>query len=260
MKLQIMSDLHLEHSPFFLDVNKHSKDTTLILAGDICPVKRTITFLTFIEECCDVFHQVLFVPGNHDFYGNDYNDTLLILNDFEKVYKNFVVLYNDSFVSTKEKIVFLGTTLWTDYNNGAPEAICMAGSKITDHRIITSKGFQFTPFDAIEENNIGRKFLKDELQDFSGQKIVVISHHLPDMACVQKQYRTGTYATQVLNYAYANTGLSDMILDNDIALWIHGHTHSSNDFMLGNTRIVCNPRGYTDLENPKFDSNLVIEI
>jgi hypothetical protein len=45
------------------------------------------------------------------------------------------------------------------------------------------------------------------------------------------------------------------------ALWLHGHVHHSLDYQLFDTRVVCNPRGYFDLElNPLFNPALILEV
>ena len=48
----------------------------------------------------------------------------------------------------------------------------------------------------------------------------------------------------------------------NIKLWCHGHIHQSKDYMIGNTRIICNPRGYEawDEVNLAWDRNLIVEI
>jgi len=44
--------------------------------------------------------------------------------------------------------------------------------------------------------------------------------------------------------------LDQFILDRPgIKLWTHGHTHEDFDYMLGSTRVVCNPRGYINYED-----------
>jgi hypothetical protein len=62
-----------------------------------------------------------------------------------------------------------------------------------------------------------------------------------------------------LNGAYASN-LDDLILDNpQIKLWCFGHSHSSVDKMIGETRMLSNPKGYKD-QNQNFDPNMIIEI
>ena len=43
-------------------------------------------------------------------------------------------------------------------------------------------------------------------------------------------------------------------------LVLHGHLHRQSDYRLGDTRVVCNPRGYPNQRNPSFVPDLVIEI
>jgi hypothetical protein len=51
-----------------------------------------------------------------------------------------------------------------------------------------------------------------------------------------------------MNGAYSSD-LDQFILDRpQIKLWTHGHTHEPFDYMIGSTRVVCNPRGYINHE------------
>jgi hypothetical protein len=52
-----------------------------------------------------------------------------------------------------------------------------------------------------------------------------------------------------------------VIADARPALWVHGHTHDSLDYRIGDTRIICNPFGYLHHEeNPKFQRDLVVDM
>jgi len=83
----------------------------------------------------------------------------------------------------------------------------------------------------------------------------VISHHLPSYRSIDPMF-TG----HSLNPAYASD-MDDFIKDSDINLWIHGHTHTSMDYDINGTRIVCNPRGYAPYDlNPHFNSSMVVEV
>ena len=64
--------------------------------------------------------------------------------------------------------------------------------------------------------------------------------------------------TARLNAAYASD-LSAVIESGRPALWVHGLTHDSRDYLVGETHIVCNPRGYDD-ENVRFDPALVVRV
>ena len=60
------------------------------------------------------------------------------------------------------------------------------------------------------------------------------------------------------------TDLSATIAEHQPALWIHGHVHDSHDYTVGETRIVCNPHGYSRgnglVENAGFVKDFIVEI
>ena len=52
----------------------------------------------------------------------------------------------------------------------------------------------------------------------------------------------------IMNGGYSSD-LDEFIEDHpEIRLWTHGHTHHEFDYMIGKTRVVCNPRGYAGHE------------
>ena len=92
-----------------------------------------------------------------------------------------------------------------------------------------------------------KEFLKklDEVLALHGNMTtVVVGHHAPSKASTHPRYKTEV----IMNGAYS-TNLDNFILDRrQIKLWTHGHTHEDFDYMIGTTRIVCNPRGYDGYE------------
>ena len=72
------------------------------------------------------------------------------------------------------------------------------------------------------------------------EKIVVVGHHTPSLQSCAEHYRHDT----VMNGGY-HSSLDEFIMDHpQIVLWTHGHTHENMDYMIGETRVFCNPRGY----------------
>ena len=114
---------------------------------------------------------------------------------------------------------------------------------------------RFIPVDSYDFHRVSKRFIFEKVKDY--EKVVVITHHAPSYASIHTKYLANTN----LNGGYA-TELSDEILDNsNIKLWVHGHTHESFDYMIGSTRVICNPRGYTGYEtNRTFNPNLVVEV
>jgi Icc-related predicted phosphoesterase len=84
---------------------------------------------------------------------------------------------------------------------------------------------------------------------------VVVTHHLPHPLCVAAEFKG-----DLLNPAYVSN-LDDLIADNDINVWVHGHTHTNVDFEIHDTRILCNPRGYVPADlNPGYIDALTFEV
>ena len=110
-----------------------------------------------------------------------------------------------------------------------------------------------------DSHKVARKFIFDEIVSHNNaqRKTVVITHHLPCRLSVPEEYRRND---DPFNFAYYSD-LSNQIFDTEPTLWIHGHTHSNCDYYLGNTRVICNPRGYVGHElNKGFDPYLTIEL
>jgi Icc-related predicted phosphoesterase len=75
-------------------------------------------------------------------------------------------------------------------------------------------------------------------------RVIVVGHHAPSRASTHPRYQGDHH----LNGAYSSN-LEEFILDRpEITLFTHGHTHEDFDYMIGATRIVCNPRGYLGYE------------
>jgi hypothetical protein len=87
---------------------------------------------------------------------------------------------------------------------------------------------------------------------------VVVTHHAPSKASIKPRYQ----GDHLMNGGYSSD-LSEFILDNpQIKVWTHGHTHDHFDYMIGSTRILCNPRGYAGYEerSQEFDPGFGFDI
>jgi len=91
-------------------------------------------------------------------------------------------------------------------------------------------------------------------QPYSGPT-VVITHYAP-------LHRSLPYEV-LIDDATARrlaVDLHELIEPSNIALWVHGHIHVKQDYFCGRTRVVCNPRGYADDVEPRFDPGYVVEV
>jgi Icc-related predicted phosphoesterase len=108
--------------------------------------------------------------------------------------------------------------------------------------------------DFLEAHEESMVFLKEELQK-SDMPTVVVTHNAPSSQSSEEQYKSTEMAP-----AFA-TNLEGFIEEHSPKLWIHGHMHNNSDYMVGETRVLCNPRGYAGINvNPEFDETLVVEV
>jgi predicted phosphodiesterase len=275
MKLAVCSDLHLEFAPVTL---KNPGDVkVLILSGDILVERdldeynlaqiesgfarhKSTMYHTFFEECCNEFEYVLYVAGNHEHYHGDFAYTLKELKKKLGHLKNLYIL--DKECINIDGTMFVGGTLWTDMNKRDPLTLHAISSMMNDFRCVQNsnrevsfktyddvgnaqfknRAARFSPEDAADENEKCFDYIKFTVSN--NDKVVVIGHHTPSHQSCHPRYKDD----QLMNGGYHNS-YEEYIMDHpQIKLWTHGHTHERYDYMIGETRVVCNPRGYKGYE------------
>ena len=127
------------------------------------------------------------------------------------------------------------------------DAYVEIGTKKTEH-VST-----FSPEDSYEDHLAFMQGLTDALESRPEMKFIVCGHHAPSKQSTHPRYKNET----MINAAYSSD-LSQFILNNQpqIKVWTHGHTHEPFDYMIGTTRIICNPRGYDKYEQRAEDFEL----
>ena len=265
MKIAVCSDLHLEFGD--LDLENTENADVLILGGDIfvaedlnylepAPIDEVLMpnrmslrarrYYDFIERCCKRFPHVVLITGNHEHYHGDFAETHWILR---KVFADFTNLYIlDKQFTIIDNVVFFGGTLWTDMNGEDPHTMLTNRGLMNDYNCIkntSQEGMKvFMPQDSVDDHKKFLTELEKVLSVYPTQPTVVVGHHAPSKASTHPRYKTET----IMNGAYSSN-LDNFILDNrQIKLWTHGHTHEDFDYMIGTTRVVCNPRGYDGYE------------
>jgi hypothetical protein len=104
---------------------------------------------------------------------------------------------------------------------------------------------KFSPEDSVKDHRAMLKFIDESIKSRPDTPWVVVGHHAPSKMSTKPQYENDV----MVNGAYSSD-LSEFILDRpQIKIWTHGHTHHEFDYMIGSTRIVCNPRGYDAYEH-----------
>lgn len=248
MRLHIFSDLHLEFAPIALP--KVDADV-VVIAGDVHP---GFLGLKWIQETFPST-PVLYVLGNHEFYGKDIPKLTVELKERARG-SNIHVLENDRVEIGG--VTFLGATLWADF---ALHGDVMAGQaeaafQMTDYRRIrVSPAYsKFKPKDSRRLHLESVAWLEKEIQACAGNRPVIITHHAPS----PRSLKPGTHHLPIAS-AYASN-LESLIAASNAKLWVHGHIHHSSDYQVGSTRVVANTRGYPDEADSGFNPALIIEV
>jgi Icc-related predicted phosphoesterase len=254
MQIQVMSDLHLEFGA--ITPKFHPDADILILAGDILVAdhiqrgslsprwKHVEAYDAFLNAAAEHFSRVIMIMGNHEHYNGRFWETAHYIRNR---YPWLVLLDNETVEIGGKKI--WGGTLWTSLDRN-PVMANFARNALNDFKLIKyTKERKYSPSDFIKEHDNALSSLKLANAD------IVISHHAPSRVSTPSKYKG-----DMLNGAYANS-LEEFMLDSNIKLWIHGHMHNSSDYMIGDCRVVCNPRGYTGHDlNTEFTEELVLQV
>lgn len=237
MRIEIISDLHLEFDKTFTLRNTEDADV-LILAGDVCEARNTGLLHRFMGEVSTEYSSVLYVFGNHEYYDSDLDQVNRTRDELAK-YSNVHLLDNDCIEI--DGVEFAGTTLWTDLKKEDWFAVDAAKRGMNDFSLI--KGLSTSKW--VHMNSIARDFLKQVDVD------VIITHFVP----LEKFIHPGFVGNQ-LNYAFVNIDMKWLVDSFDALLWVFGHTHYPVDEEILNTRFICNPKGYGN-EIPYLEKKVV---
>jgi hypothetical protein len=233
--------------------------------------------------------------GNHEHYHGDFARSVSIIRNRLAYLRNLYVLDKD--MIALDGVTFIGGTLWTDMNKEDALTLYHMKGMMNDFRIVDNsnrkatfrvpiykkdengnhimqkigevnsliedgyetreRNAKFAPEDAVEDHKKMLSYIRLMIEGRFNDKFVVCGHHAPSKLSTKPQYERDV----VMNGGYSSD-LSEFILDHpQIKLWTHGHTHHTFDYMIGSTRIVCNPRGYVGYEEQAEQFQLkVVEV
>lgn len=264
MKIQLASDLHLELLPEWLPhtpiIAPAPGADLLVLAGDIHRATKAV------DAFGDWPVPVLYVAGNHEFYGERWEATRVAIREAGA---GTSVRFLDNDALELGGIRFLGCTLWTDFalrGRSLQEWMSEVGRGLNDYFVIRTERGCLRPQQTWDDHVRSRAWLEAELaKPFSG-RTVVVTHHGPHPMSIHPRF-----AGDLLNAGFVSD-LTPLLHRAD--LWLHGHVHDSVDYRVGGCRVVANPAGYVlnrlkasvspdralKFENSAFALSFVLEI
>ena len=257
-KLAICSDLHVEFGD--IDLKNEQNADILILAGDICMAKdldkqseRGDRSRNFFQRVSAEFPRTIYVTGNHELYGGDFAKVHKQIRTFCEVHHITNITLLEKEMVTIDGYDFFGGTLWTDFNGMDSMTMHNAATAMNDYQGVKNSddtvSWKFLPKHALRDHSRMVGYLQTCMDTYreSGRtdnRVVVITHHAPSPGSLHEKYAydrlmNGNFYTDMDAFIEANP---------QIQLWVHGHMHDPFDYQVGETRVVCNPRGYVQYE------------
>ena len=252
VKTLLLSDIHLEFKSGAEDIICPPPDDVelIILAGDIGGNSQdTIEWIANYAKG----REVIYVLGNHEYYGNVFPDEVESIKHAASGYPNIHVLENETFIY--KDTVFLGCTLWTDFNLfGTPEFSENECRKLADFSHINTDHGLIQPKDIRKAHQQSLAWLTGELKKYQDKNVVVVTHHLPVHQAVSERFYW-----HPMSPGFASD-LSSILKTYKPGLWLCGHTHDLVDVTYEETRILVCPMGYMDENHhPAGYAGLVVE-
>lgn len=231
MKFYYVSDIHLEHIPdFYLyqvlkSFDDISVNDSLILVGDICNPYRQLNIL--INYLKNKVKYIIYISGNHEYYGSSINYTDSFISSLEKTYDNFYYLNNKKIVVNDIEI--LGGTGWSNVLNNRV-------SNLNDFKVING----MTPEKMTLLYESYYMFLKNNIDNKKQQ--IIISHFVPCKKLINKKFKDSD-----LNFYFCN-GIYDTLYDCSPKYWLYGHDHNKyNRKKIKDTIFLTNQGDYGNL-------------
>lgn len=259
MKIQLMSDLHLElmanPQKKVLDMfEQERKDTVLVLAGDIGSPFSPIYRLT-LNLVVSKYLKVIVISGNHEYYQQkpvstydpEQNKVVYTRHTIDEIdaqirtvcqQEGAVFLQKD--VYQLDDMTFVGCTLWSPGH-------VLYDSVVNDSR--------YSAMDIYSRQDINKDHIA-WLKTVITPGCIVVTHHLPTYQMIDKEFLMDSRYSD-MNSFFANHLPTPML--KKPRLWLCGHSHRYCHKVIGDCRLYLNPHGYPD-ETSHFENNLIIEV
>lgn len=234
MRIQVESDLHINTYTKPQIIEKTDADA-IVVAGDVhFNIQKAMDWL---EEQAQLHAKpLIYVLGNHECEDVGFKEAVnYVKNRLAKSQTGIIHLENETHVI--DDVQFIGATYWTNFQLFGEHEFYFASNhckKCNDFETIPDLSIS----NAIKWHDTSYSYIENVLYNNNNQyrKNVVITHFTPSIRSVAEQYKK-----DLLSAYFSNRDEALMGFD---GFWIHGHTHFEFDYMLGDTNVICNPRGY----------------
>ena len=281
MKIQLLSDLHLESNPHFTATPTPGADV-LVLAGDIGSYQKgsklsdlnipdfglaRFSPLPVAEGGAAWPVPVFFLPGNHEYDGLDFDEAHARLRE---TCERLGMVWLERQTVVLAGVRFVGCTLWTDFDALADLNPQTADSPLTKQLQAREKAFRAANFylhknhsfrqglpmlaDAVREEGVkSQDWLRRVLAEAFNGPTVVVTHFAPSLLSADPRYGLNAGTAGFCN------GLDDLL--GSARLWLHGHLHCPADYVKNGCRVVANPLGYARKgEQDGFQADLLVTV
>ncbi|MBX3656443.1 MAG: metallophosphoesterase [Ramlibacter sp.] len=266
MKIQLLSDLHLEVQPHFVARPAPQADL-LVLAGDIGSYQYG-SRLADADFGLGQFSPlrgwptpVLYVPGNHEYDALDFDETHARLRD---TCERLGILWLERQSWVHQGVRFVGTTLWSDFDALALQARPALQLKAREKAFRAANYYLRTtggtrhgePLLAPQMRDLAlecQQWLQQALSAPFAGDTVVVTHFAPSLRSADPRYG------MVPGTAGFCNALDDWLPH--ARLWLHGHLHCRSDYTHLGCRVVANPLGYRGKgEQEGFRDSFCVEL
>ena len=271
MKIQLLSDLHLEVHPR-LAIEPAARADLLVLAGDIGSYQKGSQLedddfgLARFSPLHGWPTPVLFLPGNHEYDMRDFDETHARLRETcERL--GMIWIERESVLLQGTR--FVGTTLWSDFDALGPDAddpYATLGQQLKAR----DKAFRAANFylrqtgstrggapmlaqEVREQSLVCQAWLRQALATPFDGATVVVTHFAPSLRSLDPRYGLSPGTAGFCNALDELLPLA--------SVWLHGHLHAPSDYVHRGCRVVANPLGYARKnEQLGFKPDLLVDI
>ena len=247
MKVAYLSDLHLEFKGRDFDLPDAD---VLLMAGDILLAKdleniksdNHLSSKQFLIEVSKKYKEIIWIPGNHEYYKSSIIDVPKLINKFLQDEKLTNITFSECGYKVIDDVNFVFATLWTDLNKGNPLTMSVGTGLMNDYSEIQMDSENLlNPKHTFAIHKFDKKFIEKNIK--LGSKVFVVTHNSPSLMSVTDR------DIEQMSYYYCCTDMDDLFFDNpQIKFWVHGHLHSHIQYMINDTLVLSNCRGYAPYE------------